>query len=334
MRPATIRFDDQAIVVTGAGRGIGRALAILLAERGAQVLVCDNGSARDGADSENNTAQIVVQSIRDAGGIAAACTEDLATDVGSKTVVRSCVEKFGRIDGIVHFASPLPRLAPPENAGAEGFRQVMQVNPFAAMTMVRAAWPLMKSQGFGRVVLIPSAAMYGALGNAGYAAAKSAYIGMVRCLALEGQSDNICTNGVLPAAYTRMTENMSPKAFGDWFGETMLPEYVANGVAYLLSESSNVNGELFAMGGGRIARVTLAENEGAMKAAGSIEAVRDAMPTVIADQRYFYPPDLAQRSARVNALFGFEGGLDTSRGYAISGSAISGSAISGSSDEA
>jgi hypothetical protein len=175
----------------------------------------------------------------------------------------------------------------------------------------------MARQGYGRIVLMPSGAIYGALGNTDYAAAKAAQIGVTRCLALEALRDGIRVNAIAPAARTRMTERFHPSAYADWFYATMTPEKVAVAAAYLLSEDCNVNGEIFAVGGGRIARIMMAENEGAFGTGESIEEVRDLMPQAIADDRFFHPKDLGERSAKVSALFGFGGKLSSDTEFAI-----------------
>lgn len=317
MAHGDIRFNDRAILITGAGRGLGRAQALLLASRGANIVVADNGSAMDGAGPDSNPAETVVAEIGAAGGKAVACTADIATEQGAKQAVETSLEAFGRIDGIVHNASSCPDLTPPDALSSDDLDVVMRVNPFAGLWMVRAAWPHMVRQHYGRLLLMPSGAVYGALGNASYAAAKAAYFGAMRCLALEGVEHGILVNAVMPAARTRMTERFHPSAFADWFLATMSPEKVAVGVAYLMSEECDINGEIFAMGGGRIARVVVAENEGVVDAGASIEAVRDAMPRVMADSRFFYPKDLGERSVRVAELLGFEGGLESSSSYAV-----------------
>jgi len=302
MSDQQIRYDGQAIMVTGAGRGIGKAQALLLAARGASVVVADNGSGMDGDDASQGPAQQVVDEIRVAGGEAVACTADLATRAGSEAAVEAALAAYGRIDGIVHLASTCPELKAPEDLVDRDMELVLAINPLAAMYMARAAWSHMVSQGSGRIVLTPSAALYGALGNTPYAAAKGALIGVVRCLALEGAEHGIHVNGVMPSALSRMTETFLPPDYLEWFGRKMAPEKVAAGIAYLVSGESAINGEIFAIGGGRIARVTLAENEGMADTCDSIEDVRAAMPGVVADDRFFMPGDLDERTAKVMGL--------------------------------
>jgi NAD(P)-dependent dehydrogenase (short-subunit alcohol dehydrogenase family) len=317
MAQGDIRFDGRAILVTGGGRGLGRATALLLASRGAQVVVADNGAAMDGEHASAGPADEVVGEIVVSGGQAVACTADLATEAGAEAAVRASVDAFGRIDGIVRFASPCPDLKPADRLSTRDLDLVMRVNPFAALWMARAAWPHMARQHFGRLVLMPSGALFGAMGNTDYAAAKSAQIGVTRCLALEAPKDGIKVNAIAPAARTRMTERFHPSAYAQWFYATMTPEKVAVAAAYLLSEDCAVNGEIFAVGGGRIARLMIAENEGVIGSGASIEEVREIMPQVIADQSFFHPKDLGERSAKVAALFGFDGRMSSASEFAV-----------------
>ena len=299
-----VRFDGQAIVVTGAGRGIGRAQALLLTSRGARVVVADNGSAMDGGESGPGPADTVVGEITGAGGEAVACAADLATRDGAEAAVSTALDNFGRIDAIAHYASNCPELKPPDELSDSDMELALAVNPLAAMRMARAAWPHMVSQRAGRIVLMPSAALYGAGGNTPYAAAKGALVGIVRCLALEGAESGICVNGVMPSANSRMTETFLPSDYLEWFAKKMPPEKVAAGVGWLLHPDCQLNGEIFAMGAGRIARVTLAETDGVLDSCGSIEQARDAMPDVMVDDRFTYPRDLAERTAHVSSLIG------------------------------
>lgn len=312
-----IRFDGRTILITGAGRGLGRAQALLLGSRGAQVVVADNGTAMDGGDASRGPAESVVAEIKAAGGQAAVCTADLATEAGADEAVQTCLRAFGRIDGIVHYASTCPDLATADQLPTRDFELVIRVNAFAGLWMARAAWPHMAAQGYGRIVYVTSGGAYGSLGGTTYSTAKASVIGLMRCLAIEGVGQGILINAIAPSAHTRMTDRFEPSAYADWFFKTMEPEKVAPAVAWLASEECDVHGEIFAIGGGRVARITIAENEGAIGSGASIEEMRDLIPRVMGDQRFFFPRDLAERSGKVAALFGFDGSLGSSSGFAV-----------------
>jgi len=307
-----ISFEGRAIVVTGGGRGLGRAQALLLASRGAQVVVADNGTAADGGSPDDSPAETVRKEIQSAGGTAVVCTADLATEAGAAEAIETSVRAFGRVDGIGHFASTCPPPAPADQLSSRALELVMRVNPFAALWLARAAWPHMARQNYGRIVLLTSHGAYGAMGAATYGAAKAAIIGVMRCLALEGIESGILVNAASPSARTRMTEQFPASPYADWFLKTMEPEKVAAAIGLLLSEECAVHGEVFAMGGGRVARMTFAETEGIIGSGASMEEMRDIFPRVIEDTRFFYPRNLAERSEKVASLFGFGGAGETS----------------------
>lgn len=309
MADPQVRFDGRAVLVTGAGRGLGRAHALLLASRGAKVVVGDNGAAMDGADPSTAPAQSVADEIRAAGGEAVACAADIATEDGAGQAVAACVEAFGRIDGILHNASTVPDNAPVERMSSYDLDLVMRVNCHAGLWMARAAWPHMVGQGYGRVVFMSSAGIYGSTGNAPYAAAKAAVIGAMRCLALEGAPHGILVNIVAPAALTRMTERLPASDYADWFARTMRPEKVSPAVAFLLSEDCQISGEMFHVGGGRIARLRLAESGGVLTGEDTIEAAWAAIPAVMAETEFFHPRDLIERSQTVSQRLGYGGGM-------------------------
>ena len=159
------------------------------------------------------------------------------------------------------------------------------------------------TRGFGRIVFTTSAAVYGAQGNMAYAAAKAGIVGLMRCLAVEGRPHDIAVNAIAPSASTRMTDRFLTDDYGRWFHQEMSPEKAAVAAAYLVHEDCGINGEILALGGGRIARIALAESEGAFGACGSIEEVAAAIPEVMAQQPFFYSADLTERSSTVARLF-------------------------------
>jgi NAD(P)-dependent dehydrogenase (short-subunit alcohol dehydrogenase family) len=302
-----VRFDGRALLITGAGRGIGRTHAMLLASRGAKVLVADNGSAMDGAGSSAGPAQSVVDEIKAAGGEAAACAADLSTEAGAVEAVEACVQAFGRIDGLLHNASTVPELKPVDRMSSHDLDVVLRINTYAGLWMSRAAWPHMQREKYGRILLTTSVGIYGQGGTSPYSAAKAAQLGVMRTLALEGAADGIHVNVIAPSARTRMTENFLASDYAKWLFKTMPPEKISVAAAFLMSEVCQLNGEIIALGGGRVARIVFAETDGVITPGETIEQVRDAMPAVMADKRWFYPKDLAERSARVAAMFGFKG---------------------------
>jgi NAD(P)-dependent dehydrogenase (short-subunit alcohol dehydrogenase family) len=306
MADADVRFDNRTILVTGAGRGIGRAHARLLASRGARVVVADNGVAMDGAAASAGPAQTVVEEIRGEGGEAVPCTADLATEEGCTAAVAAGLEAFGRIDGVLHNASTVPELAPVEHLSSHDLEVVLRINTFAGLWLARAAWPHMARHGYGRILYTTSVGIYGQAGTAPYSAAKAAVLGIVRTLAQEGADQGIRVNAIAPSAKTRMTEHFLTSDYAQWLFRQMPPEKIATTAAFLMSEACELNGEIIALGGGRIARIAFAETDGVMTSSDSIEEVRDLMPRVLADERVFHPKDLAERSARVSAMFGFK----------------------------
>jgi len=259
-----VRFDDRAFLVTGGGRGLGRAQALLLAARGAKVVVADNGAAMDGKEPDCGPAETVADDIRTAGGVAVACTADISTEAGSDQAVAASLAAFGRIDGIAHYASTSPELASADALSSRDLDIVMRVNPFAGLWMARAAWPHMVRQRYGRILYATSAGIYGSLGNAHYAAAKAAHIGMLRCLAIEGAGHGILVNGIAPSARTRMDRTLASVGVcamvlrDDAAGES--------GDRRSVAAERRVPGQRgdFSLGGGRIARLTIAETDGVM----------------------------------------------------------------------
>jgi NAD(P)-dependent dehydrogenase (short-subunit alcohol dehydrogenase family) len=268
-----LRFDKRVVLITGAGRGLGKAFALTFAARGAKVVVADSGGSMAGSGTDTSVAGAVVNLIRDQGGEAVAYTENLATDAGARGAVKVALDTFGRIDTVVHNAGISLGAMPCESETLDRLQRLTAINTAAAYAMLAEMWAPMKAQKYGRIVLIGSTAMYGIPMNISYASAKASYLGMVRSVACEGEAFNIKANLVGPSGVSRLAEAMPESEFRRWFMATMKPELVAEVVALLGHEQCPVNGETFAVAGGRVARVLMAETRGIVKRDATAEDV-------------------------------------------------------------
>ena len=267
--------------------------------------MADNGVGLAGETPDHGPAVSVTAEIAAAGGEALVCTVDLSVESGSQEAVEAACRAFGRIDGVLHNASTVPELTPVDALSTQALERVLDINVKAGLWLARAAWPRFKSQTYGRLLYTTSAAIFGAAGNASYAAAKGAVVGMVRCLAVDGEPHGIRVNVLAPSARTRMTETFLSSNYGEWLRRTMPPEKITGTAAFLMSEHSSLTGEILGLGGGRVARITLAESEGVILPDPSAEAVHDALVAILTDPALFHPATLGERSAKVAALLGF-----------------------------
>jgi NAD(P)-dependent dehydrogenase (short-subunit alcohol dehydrogenase family) len=278
---AELRFDDRVAVVTGAGRGLGREYAVLLASRGAKVIVNDNGSAMTGAGADVGPAEEVAAEIVAAGGAAVACTESVATPAGGRAIIQKALDHYGRIDILIHNAGNVRRGSLKEMT-YEDFDAVIDVHLRGAFHVVRPAFPLMTAAHYGRVVLTSSiGGLYGNHGVANYAAAKAGLMGLSNVVALEGAADGVFCNVIVPSAVTRMAEGLDISAY-----PPMGTELVAPVVGLLAHEACPVNGEMLIAIAGRVARAVLAETPGVHRTSWSIEDVAEQLDAV----RYLAAP--------------------------------------------
>ncbi|QCT95629.1 SDR family oxidoreductase [Stutzerimonas degradans] len=243
-----IRFEDKVVIVTGAGGGLGRAHALLFARHGARVLVNDLGGTAQGEGASSSAADRVVEEIRQASGTAVA-NHDSVTD--GERIVEQALDSFGRVDVVVNNAGILRDRTFHKMEDAD-WDLVYRVHVEGAYKVTRAAWPLMREQGHGRVIFTASTSgIYGNFGQANYGMAKLGLYGLTRTLALEGRKSNILVNAIAPTGGTRMTEGLIPPQIF----EKLKPELVSPLVVYLASEQCQDSGGLFEVGGGWMGKV-------------------------------------------------------------------------------
>ncbi|MFQ6396232.1 SDR family NAD(P)-dependent oxidoreductase [Nocardia sp. KC 131] len=288
-----LSFEGRVAVITGAGRGIGRAHARLLAERGASVVVNDLGGSAEGEGSDVGPAQSVVDEIIAAGAIAAADTNDVSTEAGAKAIIETAIERFGRIDILVNNAG-IVRWAALPDVDPKDFDRTLAVHLTGSFNTMRAAWPHFVEQGYGRVVLTTSSGVFGLDNNLSYAAAKGGTIGLARSSSLAGAPHGIKVNLIAPAAMTRMGGGEQPDDAQPVAGQPFMPSsLVAPMVAYLAHESCPVNGEIYTAGAGRFARLFIASTEGYVhQGPATIEDVAENWKTINDEAGYYVPGDL------------------------------------------
>ena len=265
---AELRFDDRVAVITGAGRGLGRSYALLLASKGAKIVVNDPGVSMQGDGTDTGPAETVVEEIRAAGGEAVACTASVATPEGGEAIVQSALDHFGRIDILIHNAGIVRRGSLSE-LSYEDFETVLDVHLRGGFHVVRPAFPRMCAAGYGRIVLTGSInGLYGNSNVVNYSVAKAGLIGLSNVAALEGAEHNVKSNIILPGAVTRMAEGLDTSAY-----PPMDPELVAPVVGWLAHESCTVTGEMMISMAGRMARAFAAETPGVYRPEWTIEQV-------------------------------------------------------------
>ena len=271
----TIRFDNRVAIVTGAGNGLGRAHALLLASRGAKVVVNDPGGAVDGKGGGHAAADKVVAEVKAAGGQAVPNYDSVADPKSAANIVKTAVDAFGTVDIVVNNAGVL-RDKTFHNMTVEDFDFVVKVHFLGTAYVTHAAWPIMRAKAYGRVVVTSSnSGIYGNFGQANYAGAKLAVVGFMNALRLEGQKYNIFINALAPVAGTRMTESlMTPVALAK-----IKPEFVSPMVAYLCSEQCQRTGEIWSAGAGYFARIEYREAPG-LRIQGRAPTVEDVMENI------------------------------------------------------
>lgn len=263
---------------------------MLLAERGASVVVNDLGGSMEGTGTDAGPASEVALRITDAGGTALADSSDIATATGAQALIAATVESFGQVDVVINNAGIIRWAGFPE-VDEDNLTQHLAVHTVGSFLVTRAAWPYMVERNYGRVVLTTSSGVFGLKNNTSYATAKAAVIGLTRSLAVAAPKHGIRVNLIAPAAMTRMA--------GGGDVPDMAPELVAPMAAYLAHESCPVNGEMYAAGAGRFARIFLATTQGYVQSGGNvtIEDIAAHWTEINDETGYSVPKDLPDWSA-------------------------------------
>lgn len=270
-----LRFDGRVAVITGGGRGLGAAYAELLAAQGCKVVVNDLGAPIKGDVADTSVAQELVDRIKAAGGEAVADTNSVATLEGGAAIVRTALDTWGRIDILIHNAGNV-RYGTIRDLSYEDFKSVVDVHLMGAFHVVKAAHPVMCDAGYGRIVLTSSiGGIYGNNRCVNYGMSKSGMIGLNAIAALEGEEFDVKSNIIVPNAVTRMADGLDTSKY-----PPLGPELVSPAVAWMAHENCSISGEMLTAGGGRVARVFLAETNGVYRPSWTIAEVDAAMGAI------------------------------------------------------
>lgn len=311
-----LRFDDQVAVVTGAGGGLGKQYALLLASRGARVVVNDIGGSVTGDGWSNEAADAAAQEIRELGGQAVADSHSVTSVEGGQAIIDTALSTWGRVDILINNAG-IVRDAPFEEMTAERFEPLLDVHLRGAFHVTRPAWKAMCEQGYGRILNTTSAA--GILGNVGmsnYGSAKTGLLGLTRVLAAEGSDRDIKVNAVAPIAYTRMLthsiDGAAPPAdaaaqavlsdLTNQYLKKLDPALVAPVAAFLTHRDCPVSGEVYTVGAGHVSRFFIGRTKGFYSPELSIEEVRDHLGQIRDEAGYTVPGGPADEMAELFAM--------------------------------
>jgi NAD(P)-dependent dehydrogenase (short-subunit alcohol dehydrogenase family) len=273
-----IDFTKQAVVVTGAGRGLGRLYALELARRGAAVVVNDVGSTVRGEGADNGVAESVVTEIESSGGVAVASYDSVGTPEGGEAIVQTALDHFGRLDVVVNNAGILlpGRI---DDLPVDEWRRMLNVHLDGSFYVSKPAFRVMRGQGYGRFVFVTSSLGIFGGGAPHYGAAKAGIAGLSNNVAIEGAACGIRSNCVLPFGHSRMVElGVGDRA--DVTGEATFvdaidPDLVVPMVIFLASRECELTHQMYSACAGRFARVFIALGQGWLAEASSKPTAED-----------------------------------------------------------
>jgi NAD(P)-dependent dehydrogenase (short-subunit alcohol dehydrogenase family) len=299
-----IRFDGRVVVITGAGNGLGREYALQLASRGAQVVVNDLGGSGSGVGSSHSAADGVVTEIKAAGGKAVANYDSVATRAGGKAIIDTAMDAWGRVDAVINNAGFLRNVAF-EDMTDEQLDPIIDCHLKGAFYVSQPAFRIMKQQRYGRLLFTASASgVFGSPLQSNYGAAKAGLVGLMHCVALEGEEHGILANALLPMSQSRLVHEMSEewarmvKLSPDMglLGSRGTPPYVAPLVMYLVSEQCNATRHVYSALAGRYVRAFIGVGEGWMKpeeTPPSVEEIKQHFDEIGSADRYYVPQSVA-----------------------------------------
>jgi len=279
----TLRFDGRTAIITGAGRGVGRSEAVLLARRGAGVVV---------NDLPGHGAEEVVEEIVLAGGRAVAAPADVATRAGADALVAAALENFGSLEIVINNAG-IAGAARFEDNPWEFFQRMWDVNAGSCVHVTQAAWPHLIASGSGRVIMTASSVgLWGRNVQTAYSMSKAAVHALANSLSIEAREHGITVNTLAPLAFTPMAASViTDPEMQRRMAERLDPDLVAPTVAWLVHESCTVTGEAFCVGAGKVTRAFMAETEGYLDQAQTIESVAEHEAAIMDEDGYVVHSD-------------------------------------------
>jgi len=298
-----LRYDEQVAVISGAGGGLGKEYALLLASRGARLVVNDIGGSVTGDGSKSETSDAVAEEIRQRGAQAVADSHSVTTPEGGQAIIDTALRTWGRVDIVINNAGIVCD-APFEDMTADRLDPLLDVHLKGAFHLTRPVWKVMREQRYGRVLNTCSAAgILGAERMSNYGSAKTGLIGFTRVLAAEGADRNIKVNAIAPIGYTRMLahslvtagrqDDASNQAVLDelvgQYLQKLDPALVAPVAAFLTHRDCPVSGEIYPVGAGHVARFFIGRTRGYYSPALSVEEVRDHLGEIRDEDGYTVP---------------------------------------------